>query len=270
MQLSPLGQAALALAQAGLHVFPCNPDNRPGDDKWPKKPACEHGLKDATVDPAQITAWWTGSPNCNIAVRTGDRHWTLDTDVKDGGLESFARMVEKFGPLPETIEVATPSGGSHHWFANGLIEIRNSAKKLAPGMDVRGHGGYVLVPPSTVCGVPYEWRVTEPLAKAPQWLTQAAAAAGNVMDLNGADRQRRQGEDWIKIARDPVPEGQRNHTLASLAGKLFRHMPGDCALMVAELCHSWNLTRCSPPLPHDEVERTLNSIAAAEMRRRGL
>jgi hypothetical protein len=38
--------------------------------------------------------------------------------------------------------------------------------------------------------------------------------------------------------------------------------------VVLELLSLWNAARCSPPLPLDEFERTLDSIAAAEGRRR--
>lgn len=38
------------------------------------------------------------------------------------------------------------------------VEIRNSAGKLGPGLDVRGEGGYVLLPPSVhATSRRYEW-----------------------------------------------------------------------------------------------------------------
>jgi hypothetical protein len=49
-------------------------------------------------------------------------------------------------------------------------EVRNSAGKLGPGLDVRGEGGYVVVPPSRTRGA-YEWLDRAPLA-APSWLLE--------------------------------------------------------------------------------------------------
>lgn len=48
--------------------------------------------------------------------------------------------------------------------------MRNSAGKLGPGLDVRGEGGYVVVPPSRTEGV-YEWLDKAPLAQ-PVWLLE--------------------------------------------------------------------------------------------------
>lgn len=53
------------------------------------------------------------------------------------------------------------------------MPVRNSAGKIAPGIDVRGDGGYVLAPPSIhPTGRRYEWSVdcASALATAPAWL----------------------------------------------------------------------------------------------------
>ena len=59
----PMGSVALALAQAGMHVFPV----------WPgqKRPANKTGLKGATRNPKKIKAWWSKIPTANIGIATG-------------------------------------------------------------------------------------------------------------------------------------------------------------------------------------------------------
>ena len=54
---------ALEYAARGWPVFPCNAGQ--------KTPATAHGHRDATTDPAQITAWFTRNPHRNLAIATG-------------------------------------------------------------------------------------------------------------------------------------------------------------------------------------------------------
>jgi hypothetical protein len=93
----------------------------------------------------------------------------LDVDVEDGGLESLARLERAGAPVPKTARTRTGGGGIHLFFRYpGTTEIRNSAGLLGPGLDVRGEGGYVVVPPSRTQGA-YEWADRSPLAEA-SWL----------------------------------------------------------------------------------------------------
>jgi hypothetical protein len=68
--------------------------------------------------------------------------------------------------------VHTPSIGLHVYFDPGEREISNSESKLGPGLDIRGNGGYVVVP-SPRSGYEFDaiWNLdTVPLAPAPDWL----------------------------------------------------------------------------------------------------
>lgn len=128
--------AALYYAKAGLPVFPL----RDGG----KTPATAHGFKDASTDPDQVRAWWTASPQANIGLPTGHRFTVIDVDVP-AGYYSLAYMRDADLIPPILGRVITPSGGTHlHIAATGE---GNSAGK-APGIDIRGLGGYVVAPPS--------------------------------------------------------------------------------------------------------------------------
>ena len=87
-----------------------------------------------------------------IALCTGARSGVvvLDFDYKPAkglnGLEEFARICN--GDIPITLTVATPSGGFHMYFRHPGWRVKNSVSELGPGIDVRGDGGMVVLPPS--------------------------------------------------------------------------------------------------------------------------
>ena len=83
----PLPQAAARLAAAGVPVFPCVPGE--------KRPLTRHGFHEASVDLAQVVAWWHRWPSANIGVPTGTASGVdvVDVDRKpDGnGFDAFGR-----------------------------------------------------------------------------------------------------------------------------------------------------------------------------------
>jgi replicative DNA helicase len=70
----------------------------------------------------------------------------IDLDPKNGGFETWAAILADIGSMPETAWHGTPSGGRHYFF-DSPVPIRNS-RRLGPGVDVRGEGGQVVLPPS--------------------------------------------------------------------------------------------------------------------------
>ena len=110
----------------------------------------------------------------NVGILTGDVSgiFVLDIDPKDGGFESMRALVAEHGPLPDTFIVKTGSGGFHYYFTMPPFDVRNSAKKLSAGIDVRGNGGMVVGPGSVSHAGPYEvLNNVAPLA-APDWLLE--------------------------------------------------------------------------------------------------
>ena len=57
------------------------------------------------------------------------------------------RLEAEHGELPATVEVIT-ARGRHLYFKMPDMPVRNSAGKIAAGIDMRGDDGYVLAPPS--------------------------------------------------------------------------------------------------------------------------
>ena len=103
-------------------------------------------LKDATVDPAVIRRWWQQEFDLNVAVATGEASeiFVVDIDGADG--EAALRQIEeRNGALPPTVEAIT-ARGRHLYFKWPDRPVPNSAGKIAPHVDTRGTGGYVLAP----------------------------------------------------------------------------------------------------------------------------
>lgn len=248
-------RTALSLAQKGLAVFPCRVRD--------KRPATANGLKDASSDPAVIAEWWRREPQLNVAIATGAASgiFVVDVDGLDAEVE-LRRLEAEYGELPATVEVITPRPGRHLYFKMPETPVRNSAGKIAPGIDTRGTGGYVLVPPSIhPSGRPYHWSVdsARAFATAPEWLLGRITECTNG---NGATPP----SEWRTLMVNGVAEGQRDCTLAKITGYLLRRYVDP--IFVAELMQIFNAARCTPPLPADDVARIVNSIAGRELQRR--
>lgn len=212
-------------------------------------------LQSERPTPEQVADWFSRWPAANIGIVAGEisNLVVLDIDPKHGGDASLERLERRFGPLPETVEVTTGGGGRHLYFTHPGGLIRNRAG-LAQGIDLRGDGGYIVAPPSIhPSGHPYVWaegRSPEDVALAalPRWL----------LTPSGGGHARRSLADWRQLVRDGVPEGQRNSTIASLAGHLLWHQVDP--EVVQELLLSWNRERCRPPLDDAEVAQVVANI----------
>ncbi|MDH3656082.1 MAG: bifunctional DNA primase/polymerase [Myxococcales bacterium] len=159
-QSSP-GIAALNYAKHGCRVFPIQPN-----DKRPFPGS--HGCLDATTDPVTITDLWNTHPDANVAIATGNGLIVIDIDTKKGedGWGSLDALMVEHGELPGTRWAQTPNAGAHLYY-RVIGEVRNSESKIGPGLDVRGDGGYVLAPPSTINGKSYKWMGRSPSAQLP-------------------------------------------------------------------------------------------------------
>lgn len=166
--VSPLLAAALDYAEGGWPVFPCHPDT--------KQPLTKHGFQDATTEPRTIQAWWTRHPTAMIGVPTGPAigAWVLDVD-DPSTFEAACEIA-----LPNTRRCQTGKG-YHLYFvwdeAAPIINAQRTSKAWGipglPGADVRGKGGFVIVPPSLhPSGKPYTWNRDVDASEAPEELVQ--------------------------------------------------------------------------------------------------
>ncbi len=175
---NPLLEAALAYASDGKRVFPLKPRD--------KVPATAHGLKDATTDEATIREWWTRTPDANIGFATGNGVAVVDID----DLGPWTDLLEDANaPVPDTSRVITSRGFQLYFRTDA--PIRNSAGKLRPGIDIRGDGGYVVLPPSVhPDGTVYRWEKNGVPDELPAWLLERLTAKPQLSNaFDNSDRQ---------------------------------------------------------------------------------
>ncbi|MDP8952455.1 MAG: bifunctional DNA primase/polymerase, partial [Actinomycetota bacterium] len=197
----------------------------------------------------ELSSWsWPG-----VGIVTGPVSEVLVLDVD--GPEGEALLKEHGHPI--TPMVRTGSGGLHLYFRHPDAQVRTGIR-VAPGLDVKAAGGYVVAPPSVgPTGQPYEWIIApedaDP-ADVPGWLSQLI------------ERPRRNGTAGPVGAR--IPAGQRNRELTSLAGSMRRRGQGEEEIFAA-LAVS-NRTRCEPPLEEEEVRKIAASVTRYEPADNGL
>ncbi|MCX7629357.1 MAG: bifunctional DNA primase/polymerase [Geminicoccaceae bacterium] len=246
---------ALRYRERGWSVIPLRPRDKRPLLRW-------EAFQHRRPEPEEIRAWFATRPDANLGVVTGTISGlvVLDVDPARGGNESLAALEARFGPLPPTLVVETGGGGRHLYFHHpgGLP----CAVGIRPGLDLRGEGGYVVAPPSIhPNGRPYrflpgpEGELPEP-APLPGWLA---------LPLDESAHRRGHSVAWWRaLLREGLVEGERNTRLASLAGLLLHHglEPG----VVEELLQGFNLGRCRPPLPPEEVHAVVASICRTRER----
>jgi hypothetical protein len=250
---NPLLQAALAYAELGYPVFPCAPGG--------KHPLTPHGFLDASVDGEQIERWWQQHPRANVAIVTTG---LAVIDIDGAANDWLAGDLEPLFELASAPLALTPRGGSHRLFRQPAGKNwRCTEGRLAPHVDTRADGGYVVVPPSVIDGDrAYRWAPgleldipPEQLLEPPAWLV---ADLDRLASSTPTFTQAASGEPEANV----IPEGQRNATLARLGGNM-RRLGMSQAEIAAALLRT-NTDRCRPSLAAREVERIATSIASYE------
>jgi hypothetical protein len=189
---SALPAAALDFARRGWPVFPLFEPAPDGSCSCPRRQRCgsrgkhprtRHGVRDASRDPAQIRRWWGRWPRAGIGVATGAPSGlvVIDVDPRSDGDGSLEALEREHGRLPATPRSLTGGGGVHLFFARpeGVPVVRGVP--IAPGVDVKADGGYVVAPPSAhASGRRYAWEIGAALddltpAPLPSWIATRLA-----------------------------------------------------------------------------------------------
>lgn len=246
-----LHESAMRYADLGYPVFPCVPGR--------KEPLCGNGCLDATTDLDQVDLWWTQRPNANVGIAT-EGLLVIDVDHGSKWLENEEDRLLDLAMAP--LSLTAREGQQYFFRPPGGEAFRNTAGMLAEKVDTRADGGYVVAPPSVLEGNRrYRWAkgmeldvVPSELPEAPSWLIeqlQQRVASNNSVS---GDRDACTGGE-----ANPIPSGQRNATLARLAGVMRRS--GMSRQEIAAALEATNRLRCNPPVDTREVERIAESIS---------
>jgi hypothetical protein len=261
LQRSALHEAARRYAAAGWRIFPIEPRGKQPLVKWQ-----EHQDRAPTI--AEVDAWWSQWPDANIGLACGHGIVVLDFD---GFTLDQARALldrERVILAPDVPVVQTGKGWHVYVFVDRQVRNRANVYRVTPGepaVDVRGDGGYVILPPSIhPSGRAYAWTSPwkVPLPPAPDtlyaWLDRTSRERARAEAQAPGGGQGGGGPRWIADAMRGVGSGMRNDTAARLAGYfLGKQMPVDVVLTVME-----SFARgCNPPLPLRELDTTVRSVA---------
>ncbi len=203
----------------------------------------------------EIYEWWEKWPDANVAIVTGKQSnlVVIDSDGVIGGKWVTDNIAKT------TVYVETSENRFHSYFGyDYTLEIGNSVN-LAPEVDIRGEGGYVVAAPSIhASGHVYTLKIVgggwndlpmyEPVNGEKNAIIQATTKGNLNLNLTN-----------VKAApiNVGVNKGSRNNTLAALAGKWFNSGLDSAEARV--LADHWNSSN-QPPLGEKELKNTLNSI----------
>jgi Bifunctional DNA primase/polymerase, N-terminal len=194
----------------------------PGD----KKPLVQwiYGERPATSDLEQIKKWFINFPGCNWGSRMGRASNKVGVDQ-----DSFAghQYIESNGGLPVTLTTKSGNPDPHrkHYQlrvpAGKIVKSSSSKKPLAPGIDIKGENGFLVIPPSLhKSGNKYRVEVQAPVADMTQWLMDALEAAGLIVDATSPEREKPKGTPvYSELNEDDREHGLtivRNQIMATL------------------------------------------------------
>lgn len=228
-------QKALEYIKKGKPIFPV--------DRKTKKPLCDWGEYQKRLPSVEeVTDWWRRWPEANIGMATGKLSGVsvVDIDPRHEGVVP--------PNMPTMTTVVKTGGGGWHYYYQPIEGVKNTGGgengSGYVGVDIRGEGGYVVIPPSIhENGNKYEVVVSEPLLPFPV--------------------------DFFKIKHKKfdtasvvlgVNAGNRNMTATRLVGSLIGKYPKEeWELVVWPLLKAWNQTNV-PPAPENEIRTTFDSI----------
>ena len=251
-------EAALTYSSRGYNVIPVGADKKPLI-KW-------EAYQRQRTTPEQIQRWFGGRQERNIGLVTGEisNLFVVDTDTP----ESIKEIQDQ---LPENLVTPiqkTPHGGRHFFFKH--IEGFSNRARVAPGVDIRTDGGYVVASPSTDGdGRRWEWLEglslldVEP-APLPDALLGFLKEFAFGFYKEADDKDKSKSSNVVKM----FTKGRRDEDLFHVANQLvIARTPEREIEQVLEILAQG----CEPPFPEKDISVKIKSaLQRAERKERNL
>lgn len=271
----------------GWSVFPL----REGT-KVPKVPWKQYQTRHPT--PEEIAEWSRGEGQPCLAVVCGQISGIIVLDID--GIEGWEWLAEHHVHLPVTATAQSLPGwegnikGKQHMYfrhPGGYVQNRTGSGAIHTNLELKGDGGYIVLPPSLHAPedkeskkpgpVPEGWRYKwltgmSPeecgIEVCPEWLLRclkfdARSTASGLVMISDKDQlpPAPEGDDWDRLVGTGVMQGERHDMLCKIAGHyLGIGMNENVAL---SLLRGWNCLN-APPLPDQEVMRAVSDFARNE------
>ncbi|MGZ0068091.1 bifunctional DNA primase/polymerase [Microbacterium arborescens] len=224
-----------------------------------KHPMLRNGVNGASDDLDQIALWHSIYPHCNWAVATGEPSgvWVLDIDQhgQDGVASLNEWLAENSVTLPQTFTVYTGGGGWHLYF---LMEGKTGNRGgVLPGVDVRGTGGYVLLPGSGhVSGREYllysDAREAVPVRRLIDLANAPRSSGPRSGGVNASP-----STDLARYIQNGFTPGNRDNECYHLACSLWRKHWNDPEFVEAAIADCWRATPDHETFPWSQAKRKI-------------
>ncbi len=267
MTAPAIAEAAASLAALGFMPIPLSASRKPILTGWPD---AEPGEDAARARFGACNAQGVAVVTRGFIVVDLDRGHAEGVD----GVENFAALIAEHGDFPNHGPVVqTQRGGLHVWLAAPAdVDVRASASKIAPGVDIKAGRALATCPPTPG----YSWIaplvLLAGLPMTPDWLVRLACPPppppvyGPHKPIRGADAYARAvlARELDAVAR--ADKGGRNGALFRAAARLGELAAA--ALIPAETAAAGLLAAAEASgLTRDDGQRAVEATIASGLRK---
>jgi predicted P-loop ATPase len=250
---------------------------------------CKHGTACKSIGKHPMVRWRsydenTKGPSGGYGIQTGRFNgiFVVDLDVgpdKDGVAALLALAAGR--PIPDTSSVLTPSGGAHLYFRLPPgVHVPTSHSVLAPGVDIKSEGGFVVGPGSPHRNGGTYQEQPGPLADPPDWLLalvvrepeppKSLTTVHRTIEPSSPEGIR--AIAWAKTflaTAEPAIEGQggSNRLFHVTCRLMYSALPLDVLRQLVEEVYN---PRCEPPWSTSEIDHKLTDADQTFEEPRGL
>ena len=237
-------EAALSYLQHGWSIIPVGHDKRPLI-KW-------QTFQKVKPSEQQVRSWYEQWPDAGVAIITGRISGliVLDIDPRHGGDKTLLHWLDNGLKLPECPAVKTGGGGTHFYLKHPGSDVP-TVPSVAPGIDLKAEGAYVIAPPSLH---PSGQRYLFFPGQSPEEIPLPLCALP--VSQKTQDPLIMQGHEWVSLALQGVSEGSRDQTCTRLAGYFRNLLPADVTLSILVM---W-AERCQPTLELEVAQKCVKSV----------